>query len=134
MISCVLKKLTILMPTVFFILLSSCEGYGGDASAGISSCVTPDLFVDKVWLSMESNCVICHQPGVIGSKLIFNPLETVEYNYRILRSYTLVDANKLRGKSVGQFNHGGQAPYIDINSQEYKDLDALIILMLEECI
>jgi hypothetical protein len=95
----------------------------------VSSCTSaPALFADKVWPALSDACTVCHMPGGIagGSALQFAPGAGVLANYNLLRDYALASPTTLLSKSIGQPNHGGGMPFVDANSQRYKDLEALI--------
>jgi hypothetical protein len=102
-------------------------------------CGVPDLFEDDLWpvmssLTDSSGCMVCHQPGVIGSILIFNSFDTVEENYNVLRNYVRSgNSDKLLAKTIGDLFHGGSTPFIDSESENYQNLSALIDIMEKDC-
>ena len=106
------------------------EGTGGTATRTATSACTnaPALFTNTVWKSFEDTCSACHVPGGIasGSALVFAPGAGMLGNYNILRDYALASSGALLSKSIGEPNHGGGKPFVDANSQRYKDLQTLI--------
>ncbi len=121
--------------------LAAC-GSGKEDSAGgtsrptaVSACTTaPAAFTDTVWKSLEESCTTCHVPGGIagGSALIFTPGSGLLGNYNILRDYAMASPGTMLSKSIGEPNHGGGKPFVDISSQRYKDLERLIPQMTSQ--
>lgn len=123
--------------TVLLAGLAAC-GSGGEERAGrasasaTSACTSaPQLYVNSVYTSLQESCTTCHTPGGVaaGSALVFASGNDMMANYNILRDYALRAPATLLGKSIGDPNHGGGKPYLDANSQRYKDLQALIPMM-----
>jgi hypothetical protein len=111
------------------------EEPGGGARAAASACTTaPALFTNTVWKSFEQTCIACHVAGGLGngSGLVFVGGSDLLANYNILRDYALASPTTLLGKTIGQPNHGGGKPFVDANSQRYKDLEQLIPQMTSQ--
>jgi PKD repeat protein len=107
---------------------------GGGASA--AACATaPAEFATKVWPAMSSTCLLCHMSGrpAAGSGLVFAAGGTTEQNYSTLRTYANAKGDLLLSKTIGLPTHDGGKPFVDANSQEYKDLAALLPVMKQSC-
>jgi len=99
--------------------------------------VPPAQFTSTVWPSMEARCVICHASGRAagGSRLLFAlGANAAPQNYSALRAYVAGTGDTLLQKSIGLLSHGGGAPYVDANSQPYKDLAALMPTLQQTCV
>lgn len=105
------------------------EEPGGSARIASSACTsTPALFTSTVWKSFEETCTACHTAGGLGngSGLVFPGGTDLLANYNTLRDYALAKPTTLLSKTIGEPNHGGAKPFVDANSQRYKDLQTLI--------
>jgi hypothetical protein len=101
----------------------------------ISACTsTPALYTTSVWPAFQETCTACHTPGGLagGSRLVFAPGNDALLNYNLLRDYALGSAQALLSKTIGLPNHGGGKPFVDENSQRYKDLQTLIPQVLAQ--
>jgi mono/diheme cytochrome c family protein len=122
------------------ILLAGCMGddrQEATQATSASNCATaPALFTDKVWPSLEQSCVVCHASGRVaaGTKLVFATGGGTELqNYNILRDFVANTGDLVLTKSIGLPTHGGGKPFVDANSQQYKDLQALMPTLRETC-
>lgn len=124
------------------ILLAGCTGdetakNEPSQPAGANSCASaPALFTDKVWPSLEQACVACHASGRVaaGTKLVFaTGAGTEVQNYNILRDFVANTGDLVLTKSIGLPTHGGGKPFVDANSQQYKDLAALLPTLRQSC-
>ncbi|MCK6429492.1 MAG: hypothetical protein L6Q72_10440, partial [Burkholderiaceae bacterium] len=124
------------------IVLAGCTGDDTQKNepsqpAGANSCATaPALFTDKVWPSLEQACVACHASGRVaaGTKLVFaTGAGTEVQNYNILRDFVANTGDLVLTKSIGLPTHGGGKPFVDTNSQQYKDLAALLPTLRQSC-
>ena len=118
---------------------------GGDTgstapSAGVqvaaATCATPpQAFTATVWPSINSTCVLCHRAGAVasGTRLVFNVGASAEQNYGVLRTFAASNADLLMSKTIGLPTHSGGKPFVDANSQQYKDLAALLPKLKESC-
>jgi hypothetical protein len=122
--------------------LSGCGG--GDtgsttatpAATTASTCATPpQLFTATVWPSMSSTCVVCHRAGAVasGTRLVFAAGGSTEANYGVLRTFAAANGDLLMSKSIGLPTHSGGKPFVDANSQQYKDLASLLPKLKESC-
>lgn len=124
--------------------LSGCGG--GDTGSTTSTpaptqiaaatCATPpQLFTASVWPSMSSTCVVCHRAGAVasGTRLVFAAGGSAEMNYGVLRTFAAANGDLLMSKSIGLPTHTGGKVYGDANSQQYKDLAALLPKLKESC-
>ena len=122
--------------------LSGCGG--GDtgttaapaATVAASTCATPpQLFTATVWPSLSSTCVVCHRTGAVasGTRLVFAVGASPEMNYGVLRTFAAANGDLLMSKSIGLPTHSGGKVYGDANSQQYKDLAALLPKLKETC-
>ncbi len=101
-----------------------------------STCATPpQLFTDQVWPSMSSTCVVCHRAGAVasGTRLVFAVGASAAENYSMLRTFAAANGDLLMSKSVGLPTHSGGKPFVDANSQQYKDLAALLPQLKQSC-
>ena len=117
---------------LFVALLAAC-GAGTEEPATTVTTETPcttaaALFSSSVWASMNSACTACHvQSGVAGgTALVFASAGTEMQNYNKLRDYARVSGSLLLSKTIGMPSHAGGTPYVNTNSQQYKDLASLI--------
>lgn len=101
-----------------------------------STCATPpQLFTDQVWPSMSSTCVVCHRAGAVasGTRLVFAVGASAAQNYSVLRTFAAANGDLLMSKSIGLPTHSGGKPFVDANSQQYKDLTALLPQLKQSC-
>ncbi|MGH6608783.1 MAG: hypothetical protein ACRECQ_00855, partial [Burkholderiaceae bacterium] len=101
-----------------------------------ATCATPpQAFTANVWPAMSSTCVVCHRTGAVasGTRLVFTPGASAEQNYAVLRTFAASNGDLLMSKSIGLPTHSGGKPYVDANSQQYKDLAALMPKLKESC-
>ncbi|MGH6611372.1 MAG: hypothetical protein ACRECQ_14075, partial [Burkholderiaceae bacterium] len=61
------------------------------------------------------------------------PGASAEQNYAVLRTFAASNGDLLLSKSIGLPTHSGGKPYVDANSQQYKDLAALMPKLKESC-
>ena len=54
-------------------------------------------------------------------------------NYGVLRTFAAANSDLLMSKSIGLPTHTGGKVYGDANSQQYKDLAALLPKLKESC-
>lgn len=115
------------------VMLGACgsdrdEPSGRSRPTSTSACTSTPAMFEKVWPAFEETCTTCHIPGGIasGSALLFSPGAGMLGNYNLMRDYALVQPATLLSKSIGEPNHGGGKPFVDANSQRYKDLSQLI--------
>ena len=104
--------------------------------AAAATCATPpQLFTANVWPSMSSTCVVCHRAGAVasGTGLVFAAGGSAEANYGVLRTFAATKGDLLMSKSIGLPTHTGGKVYGDANSQQYKDLAALLPKLKESC-
>ena len=123
--------------------LSGCGGGDTGSTAGpapaqiaASTCATPpQAFTQTVWPSMSSTCVVCHRAGAVasGTRLVFAAGASTEVNYGLLRTFAAANGDLLLSKSIGLPTHSGGAPFVNANSQQYKDLAALLPKLKESC-
>ena len=73
---------------------------------------------------MSSTCVVCHRAGAVasGTRLVFAAGASTEANYGVLRTFAAANGDLLMSKSIGLPTHSGGKPFVDANSQQYKDL------------
>jgi hypothetical protein len=106
------------------------------ATTAASTCATPpQLFTATVWPSMSSTCVVCHRAGAVasGTRLVFAAGASTEANYGVLRTFAAANGDLLMSKSIGLPTHSGGKPFVDANSQQYKDLASLLPKLKESC-
>jgi len=106
------------------------------AQTAAATCATPpQAFTSTVWPSMASTCVVCHRAGAVasGTRLVFAAGGSVEMNYGVLRTFAATNSDLLMSKSIGLPTHTGGKVYGDANSQQYKDLAALLPKLKESC-
>ena len=106
------------------------------AQTAAATCATPpQAFTATVWPSMSSTCVVCHRAGAVasGTRLVFAAGGSVEMNYGVLRTFAAANGDLLMSKSIGLPTHSGGKVYGDANSQQYKDLAALLPKLKESC-
>ena len=106
------------------------------ATVAAATCATPpQLFTATVWPSMSSTCVVCHRTGAVasGTRLVFAVGASPEMNYGVLRTFAAANGDLLMSKSIGLPTHSGGKVYGDANSQQYKDLAALLPKLKESC-
>jgi len=126
--------------------LSGCGGGDKESTAptpapaptqvAATTCATPpQLFTATVWPSMSSTCVVCHRAGAVasGTRLVFAPGASTEANYGVLRTFAAANGDLLMSKSIGLPTHSGGKPFVDANSQQYKDLASLLPKLKESC-
>ena len=124
--------------------LSGCGGGDKESTAptpapaqtAASTCATPpQLFTATVWPSMSSTCVVCHRAGAVasGTRLVFAAGASTEANYGVLRTFAAANGDLLMSKSIGLPVHSGGKPFVDANSQQYKDLASLLPKLKESC-
>lgn len=104
--------------------------------AGATACANvPAEFTTKVWPAMSSTCVLCHMAGrpAAGTGLVFAAGGSNEQNYSTLRTFANSKGDLLLSKTIGLPSHDGGKPFVDANSQEYKDLAALLPVMKQAC-
>jgi len=104
--------------------------------ATAATCATPpQLFTASVWPAVNSNCVLCHRAGAVasGTRLVFSVGATAEQNYGVLRTFAAANSDLLMSKTIGLPTHSGGKPFVDANSQQYKDLSALLPKLKESC-
>ena len=104
--------------------------------AASATCATPpQLFTATVWPSMSSTCVVCHRAGAVasGTRLVFAAGASTEANYGVLRTFAAANGDLLMSKSIGLPTHSGGKPFVDANSQQYKDLASLLPKLKESC-
>lgn len=129
---------------VVSVLIAGCTGNdepaaGGSAvqPSGNPGCAdAPAQFANTVWPSLQSSCVSCHAAGRVaaGSRLVLiDDAAATLQNYNRLRDYVSTSGDMLLQKSIGQPTHGGGAPFVDANSQQYRDLAALMPVMRQTC-
>jgi hypothetical protein len=123
------------------VLLAGCSGgersgESSQATAAAACAVAPPEFTNKVWPSLESACATCHAAGRVaaGTKLVFTTGAGSELpNYNILRDFVANTGDLVLNKSIGLPSHGGGKPFVDANSQSYKDLAALMPTLRAPC-
>ena len=125
------------------VALTACGGGDtGNTSApaptqiAAATCATPpQLFTNTVWPSMSSTCVVCHRTGAVasGTRLVFAAGGSAEVNYGVLRTFAAANGDLLLSKSIGLPTHTGGKVFGDANSQQYKDLAALLPKLKESC-
>ena len=106
------------------------------AQAAAATCATPpQAFTATVWPSMASTCVVCHRAGAVasGTQLVFAAGGSAEMNYGVLRTFAAANSDLLMSKSIGLPTHTGGKVFGDANSQQYKDLAALLPKLKESC-
>jgi hypothetical protein len=83
---------------------------------------------------MNGACAGCHVQGGVagGTALVFAPAGTELQNYNLLRDYARVSGSMLLSRTIGLPSHAGGRPYVDSNSQPYKDLASLIPQMTQQ--
>ena len=106
---------------------------GGATAADCNAA--PAQFTNTVWPEMASSCLTCHAAGRVagGTRLLFDPAGDSQQNYMILRNFVAATGDLVLSKSIGQPSHGGGAPFVDANSQPYKDLAALMPVLQQSC-
>jgi PKD repeat protein len=106
-------------------------------TAATTACAAaPALFTSSVWPSMSGTCLLCHMTGRVaaGTNLVFVAGAGSDLqNYNILRDYAKSNSSTLLSKTIGLPTHGGGMPFVNANSQQYKDLAALIPQMAQSC-
>ena len=114
------------------VLLAACGAGTEEPATTVTTqtpcTIAPALFSSSVWASMNGACAGCHVQGGVagGTALVFAPADTELQNYNLLRDYARVSGSMLLSRTIGLPSHAGGKPYIDINSQPYKDLASLI--------
>ena len=68
-----------------------------------------------------------------GTRLVFAAGASTEVNYGLLRTFAAANGDLLLSKSIGLPTHSGGAPFVNANSQQYKDLAALLPKLKESC-
>jgi hypothetical protein len=107
----------------------------GGGGGGTVCQPAPELFTNNVWPALNGTCLLCHATGRVaaGTGLVFVLGGTTEQNYNVLRTYASTKADVLLGKTIGLPTHDGGMPFVNANSQQYKDLAALIPVMASSC-
>jgi hypothetical protein len=107
----------------------------GGSGGGTVCQPAPELFTNNVWPAINGTCMLCHAANRVaaGTGLVFVLGGTTEQNYSVLRTYASTKADVLLGKTIGLPTHDGGKPFVDANSQQYKDLAALIPVMASSC-
>ncbi len=111
-------------------------GAPAPAATATATCATPpQAFTATVWPSMSSTCVVCHRAGAVasGTGLVFAAGGSAEANYSVLRAFAATKSDLLMSKSIGLPTHTGGKVFGDANSQQYKDLAALLPKLKETC-
>jgi hypothetical protein len=106
------------------------------ATVAASTCATPpQLFTASVLPAMTTTCLVCHRSGAVasGTGLVFTAGATPEQTYGVLRVFAATKGDLLLSKSIGQPTHSGGAPFGNANSQQYKDLAALLPQLKQSC-
>ena len=77
----------------------------------------------------------CHRAGAVasGTRLVFAAGASTEANYGVLRTFAAANGDLLMSKSIGLPTHSGGKPFVDANSQQYKDLASLLPKLKESC-
>jgi hypothetical protein len=127
------------LSTVFIGLLAACGAGTGDGTADESgsgspgasvaaACTTAPASFAAVWKDVSGTCATCHAQGRVagGTNLVFVAAGTDIQNYNILRDYAKSKSDLLLSKSIGLPAHAGGKPYGDANTQQYKDMAALV--------
>jgi len=114
---------------------ASQPGTTAQPAAANSCAVAPAAFTSTVWPAMQSACVTCHAAGRVagGTRLVFVDGGDAQQNYTLLRSFVATTSSLVLSKSIGVPSHGGGAPFVDMNSQNYKNLAALIPALEQTC-
>lgn len=105
-------------------------------AASTACAAAPALFTSSVWPSMNTTCLLCHMTNRVaaGTGLVFVAGAGTEVqNYNILRDYAKNNSSTLLSKTIGLPTHGGGMPFVNANSQQYKDLAALVPQMAQSC-
>jgi len=104
-----------------------------DAGAVCSSA--PAQFTTVVWPSLRRSCTACHTVGQAagGTGLVFALGGSDVQNYNQLRTYARANGDLLLSKSIGSPAHQGGSPYVNNQSQSYRDLAALLPVMQQAC-
>jgi hypothetical protein len=107
----------------------------GGGGGGTVCQPAPALFTNNVWPALNGTCLLCHASGRVaaGTGLVFVLGGTTEQNYNVLRTFASTKADVLLGKTIGLPTHDGGKPFVDANSQQYKDLAALVPVMASSC-
>ena len=125
---------------ILLVALAACGSDSEEPSASPTTVTTetacttaPTLFSTSVWPSMSGMCTACHiQGGVAGGTALVLSAGTELQNYNILRDYAKTSSSTLLSKTIGLPSHAGGRPYVDTNSQRYKDLAQLIPEMTQQ--
>ncbi|GAB4465829.1 MAG: hypothetical protein OHK0044_04990 [Burkholderiaceae bacterium] len=123
------------------ILLAGCTGDDNEnnqaeVSAASACAAAPAEFTNTVWPSLENACATCHAAGRVaaGTRLVFATGAGTEVrNYNVLRDFVAATGDLVLSKSIGVPSHGGGAPFVDTNSQQYRDLAALLPTLRSTC-
>lgn len=123
------------------ILMAGCAGEdtannASPVSATSACAAAPAEFTNTVWPSLESACATCHAAGRVaaGTQLVFATGAGTEVrNYNTLRDFVARTGDLVLSKSIGLPSHGGGRPFVDANSQPYRDLAALMPTLRSPC-
>lgn len=100
--------------------------------AGAPCSEAPSFFSSTLWPSLETKCVVCHQPQGFAatSGLQLTPLNA-EASYQSILNYASSAAarDRVLAKSIGQLAHGGSAPFGSNSSSDYQNLSHLMELI-----
>jgi len=110
---------------------STSNNGGGGGTTTVTTpapCTTAPASFTGVWQSIKTSCTACHVQGGVasGTALVFMPTGTDIQNYNILRDYAKNSSSTLLAKTVGNPSHAGGKPFVDVNSTQYKALEALV--------
>lgn len=106
------------------------------AAATNASAVAPAESTGTVWPSLESACATCQAAGRVaaGTRLVFaTGAGTGLHDYNVLRDFVAATGDLVLTKSIGLPSHGGGRPCVDANSQQYRDLAALMPALRWPC-
>ncbi|MFN3565089.1 MAG: hypothetical protein ACK4V1_03770, partial [Burkholderiaceae bacterium] len=128
-------------PLAVAIVLAGCTGEdtankGAPATAASACAAAPAEFTSTVWPSLENACATCHAAGRVaaGTRLVFATGAGAELiNYNVLRDFVAATGDLVLTKSIGLPSHGGGKPFVDANSQQYRDLAALMPALRSAC-
>lgn len=129
-------------PLAVAMLLAGCTGEDtsnkdAPATTANACAAAPAEFTSTVWPSLENSCATCHAAGRVaaGTKLVFATGAGTELrNYNVLRDFVAATGDLVLTKSIGLPSHGGGKPFVDANSQQYRDLAALMPVLRSPCV
>jgi len=105
--------------------------------AAANACtVAPAAFTSTVWPAMQSTCETCHAAGRVaaGTRLVLAEGGDAQANFAVLRAFVATAGGPLLlSKSIGMPSHGGGAPFVDANAQNYKNLAAVLPALEQTC-